>query len=659
MFEFIRTHQRLMQFLLLLFIFPSFAFVGIQSYAHFGDGDDAVAKVAGKTITKQEWEAAIQQQMEQLRERFGAQFDAKVFDTPDTRQRILENLIAQRAMNAEVVRDHLSVSDQALQQAILAIPGMTTADGKFDVERYKSILAVQGMTPAMYEVRKRQDMAMQQLNSAIQETAIAPKSVAGRISDLNDQERLVQEIPFRNDAYMAQVKVTDDMIKAYYDKNIKQFEVPEQVKAEYVVLSSEALATQIPVSEADVRSYYDQNQKRFGVEEQRRASHILVAVKKDASAADVAAARAKAEKLLAQVKAAPGDFAKIAKANSDDPGSAERGGDLDVFGRGMMVKPFDDAAFKMKVGEISDLVKSDFGFHIIKLTEVKPATVKTVAEATPEITAEIRKQLAAKKYAESAEIFTNTAYEQSDSLKPLADKLKLPIQTADNLKRVPAPDALPTSPIANPKFLAALFSNDALKNKRNTEAVEVAPNTLVVGHVVEYKPVSRLPLEAVQSLVKARVTQTEAANLARRAGEAKLAELKKTPDGSAFGQEKAVSRTKENSIDPAAVGAIMKADTTKLPALVGVDLQGKGYSIYRINKVALPATVDAARRTAEQAQIANLLAQEEMLAFIDVLKQRAQVKILPAAASSRPAVDDRAADDRGADNAAAPAKPAK
>ena len=657
MFEFIRTHQRLMQFALLLFIFPSFAFVGIQSYSHFGDGDNAVAKVAGKTISKQEWEAATQQQMDQLRERFGAQFDPKVFDTPEARQRVLENLVAQRAMSAEVVRDHLAVSDQALQQAILSIPGMTTPEGQFDVERYKSILAVQGMTPAVYEVRKRQDMAMQQINAAVQDTAIAPKTIAGRISDLNDQERLVQELPFRNDTYLPQVKITDTMLKAYYDKNIKQFEVPEQVKAEYVVLSSETLASQIAVSDADVKSYYDQNQKRFGVEEQRRASHILVALKKDAGKADIAAAKAKAETLLGQVKAAPADFAKIARTSSDDPGSAERGGDLDLFGHGMMVKPFDDAVFKMKLGEISGPVQSDFGFHIIKLTEIKPASVKTLAEATSEITGEIRKQLAAKKYAESAEIFTNTAYEQADSLKPLADKLKLTIQTADNLKRVPNPESAAGSPINNPKFLAALFSNDALKNKHNTEAVEVAPSTLVVGHVVEYKPVSRLPLEAVQPLVKARVTQTEAASLARRSGEAKLAEMKKTPDGSAFGQEKAVSRTKENGIDPAAITALMKADASSLPALVGVDLPGKGYSIFRINKVMLPATLDAPRRTAEQKQIADLLAQEEMLAYIDVLKSRAQAKILPAATTARTApVDDRPTDEAPAP---APAKPVR
>lgn len=648
MFEFIRTHQRLMQFLLLLFIVPSFAFVGIQSYSGFGDADNTVAKVGGQSITKQEWEAAQQEQMEQLRQRFGTQFDPAMFDTPEARQRILDNLIAQRALSVEAVRSHLSVSDQALQQSILAIPGLTAADGKFDTERYKSLLAVQGMTPTMYEARLRQDMALQQINAAIQTTAFAPKAVAGRLSDLNDQEREVQELSFKNDAYVAQLKITDAMLRAYYDKNITQFEIPEQVKAEYVVLSSEALASQITVSDADIKAYYDQNAKKYSVEEQRRASHILVAAKKDASAADTAAAKAKAEKLLAQIRQSPDDFAKLAKINSDDPGSGERGGDLDVFGRGMMVKPFEDTAFKLKVGEISGLVRSDFGFHIIKVTEIKPAAIKSLDEVKTEITAEIKKQLAGKKYAEAAEVFTNTAYEQADSLKPLADKLKLRIDTASNLKRLPDPAAAPTSLVNNPKFLKALFSNDALKNKHNTEAVEVAPSTLVVARVVEYKPVSKRPFDEVQAVVRQRVTQIEAASLARKTGEAKLTELKAKGTAAGFADAKTVSRTKTTGVDNAVVAAVMKADTSKLPALVGVDVPGQGYSIFRINKVSVPATVDVARRQAEQQQVGNALAQEEMLAYIDVLKQKAKVKMVNPGLIRTASVSDKSTSDGNA-----------
>lgn len=626
MFEFIRTHQRLMQFLLLLLIFPSFAFFGVESYTRFREHDNTVAKVAGHSITQQEFDAAQREQMDRLRQMFGSQFDPKMFDTPEAKQAILDNLIAQRVMAATAARDHLSVSDRTLQQTILAIPGLTGADGKFDAERYKSLLAMQGMTPALYEARLRQDLSLQQVSNAIQSTAFAPKTVANRLSDLNDQEREVQEQLFKAADYVSQVKVTDDMLKAYYEKNSADFQVPEQVKAEYVVLNGEALAAQIPVSDADIKSYYEQNAKRYGEEEQRRASHILIKVDKNASNADKAAAKAKAEALLAQVRKNPADFAKLAKENSQDPGSAQNGGDLGYFGKGMMVKPFEDTVYKLKQGEVSDLVQSDFGFHIIQLTGIKPAAIKPLDEVKGEIAAEIRKQQATKKYSEMAELFTNTVYEQADSLKPAADKLGLKIETVSNLTRTPNPASSPNAPYNNPKFLKALFSDDAIKNKRNTEAVEVAPNTLIAGRVVDYKPVTKRAFAEVEATVRERVTQLEAAKLAKQAGEKKLAAAK-AGDASGFSESKTVSRVKGEGINSAALGAVMKVDTSKLSAYVGVDLP-QGYGVYRINKVLQPKTVDAARRQAEQQQIGNALAQQEMQAYLNALKKKAKVEVL-------------------------------
>jgi peptidyl-prolyl cis-trans isomerase D len=636
MFEFIRTHRRLMHVVLLLFIVPSFAFFGLEGYSRFRDSDNAVAKVAGQSITQQEFDNAQRQQMDRLRQMFGDQFDPKMLDTPEAKKGVLEGLIAQRVMAVEAARNRLSVSDQTLQQTILAIPGLTTAEGKFDHERYKSLLAMQGMTPAMYEARLRQDLAVQQVNAAVQSTAIAPKTVAGRLSDLNDQEREVQELLFKSVDFASQVKVTDEMLKSYYDKNSNQFQIPEQAKAEYVVLSPDAIAEQISVTDADVKSYYDQNAKRYTVEEQRRASHILIGVKKGASDAEKSAAKVKAQKVLDQARKNPGDFAKLAKENSEDPGSAERGGDLDYFGKGMMVKSFEDAVFKLKPGEISDLVESDFGYHIIRLSDVKPASVKTLDEVKGEIAAEIKKQLAAKKYSELAETFTNTVYEQADSLKPVADKLKLKIETVSNVTRVPNPSVAPNAPYNNPKFLNALFSDDALKNKRNTEAVEVAPSTLVAGRIVEYKPVTKRPFEEVKNVIQERVTQTEAADLAKKAGEAKLAEVKGKADAAGFSNAKSISRAKPQGVNEAAALAVMKADVTKLPAYIGLEVPGQGYGVYRINKVAQPATPDTARRQAEQQQIGTALAQQETLAYLEALKQKAKVKITKPAAVAEP-----------------------
>ena len=627
MFDFIRTHRRLMQFLLLLIILPSFAFVGLESYTRMGDASNTVAKVDGQAITQPEWDAAQRDQMERFRQMFGEQFDAKMFDTPEAKQEILNNLIAQRVLAAEAKRNKLSVSDQTLQQTIINLGGLKTADGQFDVERYKAILAAQGMTPAMYESRLRQDLTMQQVNAAIQTTSFAPDTLAKRLSELGEQEREVQQLLFKASDYVAQVKLSDEMLKSYYEKS-RQFDVPEQVKAEYVVLTADALAAQINVSDADIKSYYEQNAKQYGAEEQRRASHILIGVNKDASDADKAAAKAKAEQLLASLRKNPQEFAKLAKENSADTGSAERGGDLDFFGKGMMVKPFEDAAFKLKQGELSDLVQSDYGFHIIKLTAIKPAAVKALDEVKGEIASAIRKQLVTKKYTETADVFSNTVYEQAGSLKAVADKLKLKIETTGNLSRQANPAVAPTAPFNNQKFLTALFSEESLKNKRNTEAVEVAPNTLIAGRVVEYKAASKRPYAEVKALVQAQVVQVEAAALAKKAGEAKLAALKMKDDAAGFSATQTVSRAKSQGLNPSVFLAVMKADTSKLPAYAGVDLPGQGYSVLRVLRVLQPTAVDSAKRQAERQQINAALAQQETFAYIEALKQKAKVKIL-------------------------------
>lgn len=628
MLEYIRTHRRMMQFLLLLFIVPSFAFFGLEGYSGFRDRGNAVAKVAGQTITQQELDAAQREQMERFRQMLGDRFDPKMLDTPEARQSILEGLIAQRAIAAEAARNNLVVSDRTLQQTILDIPGLIGPDGKFDMERYKSMLATQRMTPTMFDAQLRRDLTLQQVTNAVQSTAFAPRSLANRVSDLSEQQREVQSLIFEADDYASKVNVTDEMLQAYYQKNVSQFEIPEQVKAEYVVLSKDAIAEQIVVSDADIKSYYEQNIARFTEEEQRRARHILIKVDADASEADKAAARKKAEELLEQLRKNPSDFAKLAKEHSQDPGSAERGGDLDFFGKGMMVKPFEDAAYKLKQGEISDVVESDFGYHIIQVTDIKPASAQSLAEVRDEITEEIRQQQAARKFSEMAAQLSDIVYEQSESLKPAAEELNLKIEAVDGLTRTPNPSLPQNAPFNDPKFLNALFSEDPLRNKRNTDPVEVAPGTLIAGRVVNYKPVTRRPLEEVRDIVRERVVLEEALALARKTGEAKLVAARSGEGVAGFGNAKVVSRSDSQGLSGAALLAVMKADTSELPAYVGVELQGEGYGLYRINKVMQPAEQDTERRQAERQQISNILAQQETHAYVNALKARAEVEIL-------------------------------
>jgi peptidyl-prolyl cis-trans isomerase D len=635
MFEFIRTHQRIMQFLLILLIVPSFALVGISGYKSFGDDANTIAKVGGQAITQQEWESAQRQQLDRYRRMMGDKFDQRMFDTPEARQAVLDQLIAQRAVSAEVVKRQLTISDAALQKVITQTPGLVKEDGTFDMDRYKTLLAAQGMTPEMFDASLRRDLALQQLTGAIETTAITPRAVTARLSDISAQEREVQEMLLPVADFISQVKVTDDMVKAFYDKNAKLFETPEQAKAEYVVLDNAAVASTVSVTDAEISAFYNdkKNQARFTVPEQRRLSHILVAVKKDASAADKAAAKAKADAIAAEVKKAPEQFAAIAKAKSEDPVSAEAGGDLDVMVKGGLPKPVEDTAVAMKQGDISEPVLSEFGYHILKVTSLTPAVLKPLEAVKAEIASDLGKQKAAAKYSELAEQFTNTVYEQSDSLKPVADKLKLTVQTLPVVTRNGSPE-LGAVPFNDPKFLKALFSDDVLKNKRNTEAVEVASNTLISGRIVEFKAASRRPLAEVEPMIRQRVTQEEALKLAKKAGETKLAALKAADNAAGFGEAKMVSRSKADGVNPAAVPAILRADVTKLPAYVGVEVPGAGYGIYRIGKVQQAANQDQARRDAEKEQINGAVAQQEMFEYVEYLKQKAKVKIVKPVAAA-------------------------
>ncbi|MFZ6734848.1 SurA N-terminal domain-containing protein [Undibacterium sp. Ji42W] len=633
MFEFIRTHQRLMQILLAVLILPSFVLFGNTDALRSIGKEAGIATVAGASITQGEFDQALREQLDRMRQMYGPQFDAKMLNTPEARQSILDELIARKAMAGEIAVKKLTISDATLQDNIAKMPGLVK-DGRFDYDEYTRLLAQQGMTPAMFDQRLRQDMVLQQLLSPVQASAFVPKTVAERLSAINEQEREVQMLMLKPEEFATRVKVTDEMLKAYYEKNAAQFEIPEQISAEYVVLSNDVLAEQITVSDAEVQAYYESNKKSYTTEEQRRVSHILIGVGKEASAADKAKAKAKAADILAQVKKKPDDLAKLAKEYSDDPGSKEQGGDLEFLSRGNGLAPqFEEAAFKLKKDEISELVETEFGFHIIKVTAITPAGAKSLDDVKPQIMAEIKKQKAAKAYAEASDTFGNMLYEQADSLKPVAEKLKLKIQTVTGLTRNSKAGVPATVETNNSKFLKAIFSDDVVKKKHNTEAVEIAPNTRIAGRIIEYKAASKRPFEEVKAAIQAQVTATEAAALAEKEGIAKLAALKTADSTAGFTEAKVVSRLKNQDIPSLALVDLMRADTQKLPAFVGTHLGNAGYVIFRIGKVTA-GTPDAARRASEAQQLTSMQSAQNLYSYIELLKQKAKVTVNKAAVTA-------------------------
>jgi peptidyl-prolyl cis-trans isomerase D len=638
MFDFIRSHQRLMQLVLLLLIVPSFVFFGVQGYERMGQQTQSIAKVGGQPISQGELDNAQREQLARMRQTYGASVDASMFDTPEARAQALDGLISQHVLMLQAQRQSLGTSDRKLQETIMAIPALQE-DGHFSQDRYQALLAQQGMTPAVFEQRLRDDLAMQQLNAAIENSVIVPKRVVDSFSTIIAQRREVRPMTFKVADYAPQVKLATDAVQKDYDAHPNDFMTPETAKVEYIVLSADALAKQVTVPEADARAFYEQNKKRYEVPEQRRASHILVAVAKDASDADKAKAKAKAEDLLKKVRASSpanlaGDFAKLAKQSSDDPGSAANGGDLDYLGRGATVPPFENALFALKDKEISDLVQSDFGYHIIELTGVKPAEVKSFDSVKGEITAEMSKQLAQKKFTDAAEAFANGVYEQGDALAPTAQKFGLTVMTADKVARTPAPTADTTSPLTNAKLLTALFSTDSIKNHHNTEAVETTPGTLVSARIIDYAPAAKRPLTEVADAIKARLTDVEARKLAVEAGQAELTQLragdaKATGGKATFGAPITVSRVERSDAPPEAVTEIFRTDASKLPAYAGLVLGSGDYAIYQIANLTSVPDADPARRVALTQSIAKQLGTIEFSAYLADLRRRIKVQVSP------------------------------
>jgi peptidyl-prolyl cis-trans isomerase D len=606
MFDAVRNNKRLVQVFLALIILP-FAFFGLDSYMGRGGTGGDVATVGATPISQQQFQQTLREQQERLRSQLGDKFDAKLLDDPQARQAILDDLINRRLLMLEAGKQRLFASDEMIRQTIGEIDAFKV-DGKFSVERYEAALRAQGMSPAGFEAQLRQDLTLQQLVGAVGQSGFVARSVSDRILAMQTEKREVMEYRLALDAYLDQVKLADDAARKFYDENGKQFEVPEQARAEYVVLSMDAISAELAVSDAEIKAWYEGHKDRYQSAEERRASHILIASEKLGKDK----AKAKAEELLKEIGKNPAAFADLAKKNSDDPGSAAKGGDLGFFGRGMMVKSFEDTTFGLKEGEISGVVESDFGFHIIKLTGIHAAKEKPLAEVK----------------GEAAEAFSNMVYEQSDSLKPVAERFKLRIEQSDWLTRQAKPD---NSVFANEKILKALFSDDAVKNKRNTEAVEIAPNTLVSARVLDYKPAALQPFDGIKSSIESMLKRKEAQALAVKDGEARLAALKKGEDALNWAAAKTVSRMDARLLPPQAAPSVFRMETGKLPAYTGVELPGIGYALFKLNKVIAGEQLDAATKQGLLKQLGNLVAQEETRHYLNALRSRYKVEVNQAA----------------------------
>ena len=626
MFESIRKHSRVVMLFLFLLIIPSFVLVGIDSN-YFSGGSPVVARVDGHDITQAEWDNTHRAESDRIRAEQPS-IDAKLLDSPSARYAVLERMVRDRVLQVAVQKMHIITTDAQLASSLQEIPqiaALRRADGTLDAEAYRALVGAQGMTPEGFEANVRRDMATNQVLGVIMETSFATPAQANVSLDALFQRRDVQIARFLPKDFASQVQPTDAQLQAYYQEHPKLFQQAEQASVDYVVLDLDGVRAGIKLNEDDLRTYYQENVARLAGNEERRASHILIASPKDAPAAEREKAKERAAQLLAEVRKTPASFAEVAKKSSDDTGSASQGGDLGFFAAGAMVKSFEDAAFALQKGAISEVVESDFGYHIIALTDIKTPRQPSFDELRPTIEADLKQQQAQRQYAEVAEAFTNDVYEQSDSLQPVADKLKLKVQTAQGVTSQPAPGA--TGALANEKFLDALFSADSLEHKRNTEAVEIGSSQIVAGRVTQYAPARTLGFNEVQAQVKQLYISEKSAELARTAGQAKLAAWTEKPDSSTgLGASVVIGRDQTSNQPRAVVDAVLTAKTDTLPAWTGVDLGLDGYVVAKVNRI-VPSTPTEAEAAQRHQQYEQMLASAEASAYYEWLKTRYKVQI--------------------------------
>lgn len=605
--------------IILALILVPFALFGIDSYLNQAGNNLSIAKVNGYKIALPEYNRAI----ENVRNRImseGKKVDPAMFDSFEFKESVIDGLITKQLLNNDIKKSRFRITDQQLSQYIIGMPEFQK-DGKFSQEIYDKVLQNNQLTPKKFEESIRNDLLIQQVRDGLQKLTFIPPNNLAETLKATSQQREISIAEFKTKEYMTKANIAEKDMQAFYDQNKSKFLAPEQVKAEFVVFSLANILPTINVTEDEIKSFYKANADKYQNQQQREASHILIAASKNAPPAEKAKAKAKAEDVLNQVRKNPKQFEELATKYSQDPESAKKGGDLGSFGRGMMVKPFDDAVFSMKVNEISNIVESDFGYHIIKLTKI-------IGEGggfdamRPQIKAELIYQKGQEKFAALAEEFSNKVYEQSSSLDAVSKRFNLPIQKTDWISRKDSDKFF-----KNEALMSALYSKESIKDHRNTEAIEVTPNNLISARVVDYKAQSTKPFADVRKNIEDYLKFESAKKMVASEGEAALKSLTDASRKIDWQPATLVDRKNTKGLSDAVVNHAYKMPTDKLPSYSGFIDGNNGYVIVKVNKVSFPNDSNEENKQAFASDYSEALSAEYLSAYLKGLKAKASVSV--------------------------------
>ena len=505
-------------FIVILISIP-FALWGIQEYLGVGS-EQAVATVNGQEITEREFERGYREFRQRLRQQLGANYRPELFDEARLREEVLNSMIRNQLILQSAADMGLSAGDDLVRAMIVSIPGFSVA-GRFDQQAYERGVRSRGLTPAGFEDQMRRALVSEQLSKAIVASEFTTDEELKQQIALTQQQRELQYVKVESKPFLAVAEVSEKEIRDYYASNQNDFIAPERVKVEYLDLQIDNISKTLTADEESLLGFYEQQKHEYVTPEQRRASHILITVEEGVDTQAVDAARQAAEAALERIRNGE-DFAAVARDVSQDPGSSDLGGDLGYFEKGVMDQAFEDAVFGMKTDDVSDPVRSSFGFHVIKLTAIRPTQGKSYEEAKEEIRQAFLKSEAERLFYEYAERLNDLAYEDPDSLQPAAEALGMTTLTSDWLGRQGGAADL----FAAPKVVGAAFSDDVLIEGHNSEMIEIGPERMVVLRVTEHEEATVRPFDDVQAEIEEKLKVEKAGEKARKRGEDLLGRLK-------------------------------------------------------------------------------------------------------------------------------------
>ena len=628
MLEFIRNRaQTWIAWVIVALIIIPFALWGIGDYFS-GNADNSVATVNDVKISEREFQTAYYQQEQRMKEMLGEGFDSSLFET-QIRKNVLDGLIEQELLVQVSADSGLRVSAGQLAMIIQGIQAFQN-DGVFDRSTYESALEMQGQSTGYFESKVRRSILSQQLYSGVADSSIVTEHSVNALLRLQKQKREIAYFEIPSARFIPDVEIAEGQITDFYSNNSAMYKTPEIVSVEYIELSATQLGNEVEITDSALRDAYEEQKDSMIAPEQRRASHILVEIPYEASTEEREAAEIKAKDVLSRLNGGE-SFEELAKLHSDDPGSAEAGGSLGLFSAGDMVAEFDAKVFSMSVGEISGLVSTEFGYHIIRLDEISESQVPSFEEAREELLAQLEYNEAERLYYDMADRIASLSFEYPDSLDVVAEELQLTVQTVHGVARTGGPDFF-----ANPKVTRSLFATDVLDERLNSEPIDIGDNHIVVVRVSEHIPAKIKPIEEVRDSIIHQLTEKESQLKAQQLGETVLAAI--VSGGSLEEQAK----TYEIDLHTPGLlergSAELNADIIQrafeLPrpekdgiAAGSVALGNGGYAVVTVASVEEfdLSGVDEAQRQATRRQLAGVQGGVEYSAFSSSLKDAASV----------------------------------